>query len=447
MSLLTRTSIALIAGVALGGGLSLTHSVLAERDNASLPLQDLQAFVEILNRVKTDYVEEVDDKTLIDNAIRGMLTGLDPHSSFLSADEFKDMSIATSGRFGGLGIEVQMQNGFVRVVSPIDDTPAARAGVIPGDLIVRIDDKAVKGMELSEAVSMMRGEPGTKITLVIARETSPTPITLELERAIIRVTSVRSNLLAPTLGYVRISNFTTETGNSLTKEIDKLKKAADGNNLTGLILDLRNNPGGVLDAAVQVTDVFLDEGMVVSMQGRDERTRREFNATRGDVMDGKPIVVMINAGSASASEIVAGALQDHRRAVIVGTKSFGKGSVQTIMPLNNASAIKLTTALYYSPEGRSIQADGIEPDVTIRPLRVAKDENEGFTPITEAELRGSLRNGKAAQEDEKKADDKSSSSTSDTESFADADTLAERDYALYEALNLLKGLVVSARLN
>ena len=345
---------------------------------------------------------------------------------------------------------MQMHNGFVRVVSPIDDTPAARAGVAPGDLIVRIDDKAVKGMELSEAVGMMRGEPGTKITLVIARETSPQPITLELERAIIRVTSVRSNLLAPTLGYVRISNFTTETGSSLIKELDKLKKDAKDNNLTGLILDLRNNPGGVLDAAVQVSDVFLDQGMVVSMQGRDERTRREFNATRGDALNGKPIVVMINAGSASASEIVAGALQDHRRAVIVGTKSFGKGSVQTIMPLNNASAIKLTTALYYSPDGRSIQADGIEPDVTIRPLRVAKDENEGFTPITEAELRGSLRNGKAAQDEKKddgKGGDKSSAPPGDTDSFADADTLAERDYALYEALNLLKGLVVSARLN
>lgn len=450
MSLLSRTSIALIVGVALGGGLSLTHSVLADRDTAeSLPLQDLQAFVEILNRVKTDYVEEIDDKTLIDNAIRGMLSGLDPHSSFLSADEFKDMSAATSGKFGGLGIEVQMHNGFVRVVSPIDDTPAARAGIMPGDLIVRIDDQAVKGLELSDAVNLMRGDPGTKITLEIARETSPQPITLELERAIIKVTSVRSERLAPTLGYVRISNFTTETGKSLSAEIAKLKKDAQDQRLDGLILDLRNNPGGVLDAAVQVSDVFLNDGVVVSMQGRDERSRREFKATPGDELDGKPLVVMINAGSASASEIVAGALQDRRRGVIVGTKSFGKGSVQTIMPLNNESAIKLTTALYYSPLGRSIQADGIEPDVTIRPLLVSEDKSAGFTPITEAELRGSLRNGNKKDEEEDqdkdedaKADD-AAAEGEDIDPFADAEKLAERDYALYEALNLLKGLVIA----
>lgn len=422
--------------------------MLAERDTAeSLPLQDLQAFVEILNRVKSDYVEEIDDKTLIDNAIRGMLSGLDPHSSFLSVDEFKDMSAATSGKFGGLGIEVQMHNGFVRVVSPIDDTPAARAGILPGDLIVRIDDQAVKGLELSDAVKLMRGEPGTKITLEIARETAPQPVTVELERAIIKVTSVRSELLAPTMGYVRISNFTTETGKSLSDEIAKLRKKADDEQLDGLILDLRNNPGGVLDAAVDVSDAFLDEGLVVSMQGRDERSRREFNATKGDALDGKPLVVMINAGSASASEIVAGALQDRRRAVIVGTKSFGKGSVQTIMPLNNASAIKLTTALYYSPDGRSIQADGIEPDVTIRPLRVAEDETLGFTPITEVELRGSLRNGNRKDEAEESMPEPEDGDADgdDVDPFADADKLAERDYALYEALNLLKGLVISAK--
>lgn len=444
MSLLSRTSLALAAGVLIGGGLSLTHGVLADRSTrtgaqAELPLQDLQAFVEILNRVKNEYVDEVEDRVLLENAVRGMLTGLDPHSAFLNAEEFRDMNIATSGKFGGLGIEVQMHNGFVRVVSPIDDTPAAKAGVQPGDLIVRIDDKPVKGMELSEAVQMMRGEPGTKIRLVIARENHPQPINLELTRAVIQVQSVRSRLLAPQLGYVRISNFTTETGRSLRQEIDKLKKAATDNRLNGLILDLRNNPGGVLDAAVQVADVFLDEGLVVSIRGRDPASTREFHARRGDMLDGAPLVVMINAGSASASEIVAGAIQDQRRGVVVGTRSFGKGSVQTIMPLNNASAIKLTTSRYYTPNGRSIQADGIEPDITIRPLRLAEEQPEGFAPITEADLRRSLRgSGNNAAR---------SAGAGETEEdpFADIQTLAQRDYALYEALNLLKGLVVSQR--
>jgi carboxyl-terminal processing protease len=443
MSLRFRTSLALAAGVLIGGGLSLTHGVFADRSDrsidTSLPLQDLQAFVEILNRVKTEYVEEIDDKTLLDNAVRGMLSGLDPHSSFLDAEEFKDMSIATSGKFGGLGIEVQMHNGFVRVVSPIDDTPAAQAGVQPGDLIVRIDDKPVKGMELSEAVDLMRGEPGTKIKLVIARENNPQPIDLELTRAIIRVTSVRSRLLAPQLGYLRISSFTTETGRSVESEIAKMKEAADGGQLSGLILDLRNNPGGVLDAAVQVSDAFLDDGMVVSIRGRDASMTREFRARKGDLLDGAPIVVLVNAGSASASEIVAGALQDQRRAVVAGAKSFGKGSVQTIMPLTNSAAIKLTTARYYTPNGRSIQADGIEPDVVIRPLKLAEDQSDSsFTPITEADLRGSLRseNPKAEEGEDGAAKE---------DPFADIATLAERDYALYEALNLLKGLVIARR--
>ncbi|ULQ45210.1 S41 family peptidase [Flagellatimonas centrodinii] len=436
MSLLSRTSLALAAGVLLGTGLSLTHGVLADRGTAgteTLPLQDLQTFVEILNRVKTEYVEEVDDKTLLENAVRGMLTGLDPHSAFLDADEFKDMGIATSGKFGGLGIEVQMYNGFVRVVSPIDDTPAARAGVQPGDLIVKIDDKPVKGMELSEAVDLMRGEPGTQIKLVIARENVPQPVNIELTRDIIKVTSVRGRLLAPELGYVRISSFTTETGRSLNSTLKTLAGEVKGGRLSGLVLDLRNNPGGVLDAAVQVSDAFLDKGPVVSIRGRDPQSGREFNAEPGDALEGAPIVVMINAGSASASEIVAGALQDQRRAIIVGTKSFGKGSVQTIMPLTDASAIKLTTARYYTPSGRSIQADGIEPDVTIRPLKVAENQDEGFTPITEADLRGSLKNENG---DNGKADDAA---------FVEEEALAERDYALYEALNLLKGLVVSRR--
>ncbi|MFP5357475.1 MAG: S41 family peptidase [Gammaproteobacteria bacterium] len=436
MSLFSRTTLALGLGVLIGTGVSLTHGVLAEKPGASgeaVPFQELQSFVEILNRVKSEYVEPVEDKTLFENAVRGMIAGLDPHSSYLNREEFKDINIATSGKFGGLGIEVQMQNGFVRVVSPIDDTPAARAGVQPGDLIIRIDDTPVKGLSLDEAVKMMRGEPGTRIKLVIARENAPAPITLELKRDVIAVTSVRGRLLGDGLGYLRISSFTTETGSSLNKELSKLVKSSD-QPLKGLVLDLRNNPGGVLDAAVQVSDAFLDTGAIVSIRGRDAAESREFRAQQGDLLQGAPVVVMINGGSASASEIVAGALQDQKRAVLVGSKSFGKGSVQSIMPLSNQSAIKLTTARYYTPSGRSIQGEGIEPDIVIRPLRLAAEQDApAFEPTKEADLKGSLKN-----ENGQTPAPKTGAATDE-----EVQKLAEQDYALYEALNLLKGLVVT----
>ena len=455
MHILTRPATALAVGIAIGISVTLTQGVFAEREKPeALPIKDMQTFIEILNRVKSDYVEPVSDQQLFENALRGMLSGLDPHSSYLDQDEFKDMNVATTGKFGGLGIEVQLQNGFVRVVSPIDDTPAERAGIQPGDYIIKIDDTQVKGLSLSEAVKKMRGEPGSKITLTLVRDGATAPLVFDLKRAIINVSSVKSRMLEPGLGYLRISSFTTETGTALDKDLAKLKKEAGGQ-LKGLVLDLRNNPGGVLDAAVKVSDAFLAKGAIVSIKGREAAGGREFSATPGDALDGKPLVVLVNGGSASASEIVAGALQDQRRAVVMGAKTFGKGSVQTVMPLQNDSAIKLTTARYYTPSGRSIQAEGIEPDVTIRSLKVSSTEEDGFDPIKEADLKGSLQNekGKTATPEPKAGDkpatgdaaDKDVKELNDARKKEKEAPLAESDYSLYEALNLLKGLVISQR--
>jgi carboxyl-terminal processing protease len=445
MSLSHRVPLALLAGILIGASVSLTSGVLADRSKATetVPVKDLQTFVEILNRVKSDYVEPVDDKTLLENAVRGMLTGLDPHSAYLDKEEFREMNIATSGKFGGLGIEVQMQDGFVRVVAPIDDTPAARAGIEPGDLIVKIDETPVKGLSLNDAVTRMRGDPGTKVTLTLVREGEPAPKVMELKRDVIKVSSVRGRMLEPGMAYLRISSFTTDTGPTLEKEVARLESEAGGG-LKGVILDLRNNPGGVLDAAVKVSDSFLNKGTIVSIRGREGNGGREFGASSGDVLGGKPLIVMINAGSASASEIVAGAIQDHRRGVLVGSRTFGKGSVQTILPLSNEGAIKITTARYYTPGGRSIQAEGIEPDIQIRPLRIAQAEDgedaDSLAPISEADLAKSLanENGDPAHKDEvaKKREQAKKQAKQARE-------LAENDYALYEALNLLKGLVIA----
>ncbi|MGB0955413.1 MAG: S41 family peptidase [Panacagrimonas sp.] len=433
-----RTPLALVAGVMIGVIVALSSGVLATKDenSSALPFRDLQVFVEILNRVKSEYVEPIDDQTLLENAVRGMLDGLDPHSAYLDKDEFKEINISTSGKFGGLGIEVQMFNGLVRVISPIDETPAARAGIQPGDLIVKIDDTPIKGLSLSEAVRKMRGEPGTKINLTLMREGAPRPMNVEIERAVINVASVRSRMLEPGMAYLRISSFTTETGRAVQKQIKKLNKENQAP-LQGLVLDLRNNPGGVLDAAVKVSDAFLEGGDIVSIKGRKKASKREFKATPGDLLNGRPIVVMINAGSASASEIVAGALQDQKRAVLMGDKTFGKGSVQTIMPLQTQAAIKLTTARYYTPSGRSIQGEGVEPDITVRSLKVSgDDQNSPFTPIKEADLNNSLSNG------QDKADDSHGDEDARNARVADGEILAQTDFALYEALNLLKGLTI-----
>ncbi|HUR39609.1 MAG TPA: S41 family peptidase [Verrucomicrobiae bacterium] len=427
--------LALALGVALGTGITLTHGVLAQKNKPDLPLRDLQTFVEILNRVKTDYVEPVTDEALLEDAVRGMLAGLDPHSSYLDKEEFAEISVQTSGKFGGLGIEVQLLNGFVRVIAPIDDTPAHKAGVQAGDLIVKIDETPVKGMSLTDAVKKMRGDPGSKITLTLVREGTAEPLVLEMKRDVINVSSVRGRMLEPGMGYLRVSTFSSLTGKALSDEFKKLRKAAPGGQLKGLVLDLRNNPGGVLNAAIEVSDAFLDKGIVVSIKGRVNDANREYNATPGDMLDGKPIVILVNGGSASASEIVAGALQDHKRALVVGTKTFGKGSVQTILPLQNDSAIKLTTARYYTPSGRSIQAEGIGPDITIRPVKVSKPDGAPGDFISEADLTGRLEGDKRPAETPEQLAERKKDQDAQQQ-------LAETDYALYEALNLLKGMVI-----
>lgn len=440
MSSSVRISLALLTGAILGIGITLTHGVLAEKQQPgdALPLKDLRAFVEILERVKSDYVEPVSDDKLLENAVRGMLAGLDPHSSYLDKDEFKDMNTTTTGKFGGLGIEVQMKDGLVFVVSPIDDTPAAKAGIQSGDYIVKINEDTVRGLSLKEAVDKMRGDPGTKISLTVLRQNAEKPLTFDMKRDTINVASAKGRVLEPGYGYLRISQFTATTGKLMLDELKKIKK--DGE-LRGLVLDLRNNPGGVLNAAVDVSDAFIDKGQVVSIKGRDADSNRTFNATSGDELSGRPIVVLVNGGSASAAEIVAGALQDTRRAVIVGSKTFGKGSVQTILPLANDSAIKITTARYYTPSGRSIQAEGIEPDITFQPVKISKADGDPFEGIREKEddLKGRLDNPNDAKDAAKKAEAKAAAD----KIAADEQTLAETDYQLYEALNLLKGLTIA----
>ncbi len=417
----------IISGL-LALALSLPAATFAQpaQDGAerTVPLEALRSFSEVYERIQRDYVESVDDETLIRDAIRGMLNGLDPHSSYLDVEEFQQLREGTQGQFGGLGIEVGMEDGFIKVIAPIDGTPAEAAGIQPADLIIRIDGQAVKGLDLQEAVSLMRGEPGTQIELGILREGEDAPIDLTLERAIIQVQSVRSQILEPGFGYLRISQFQSRTGNDVLDAIESLNADAEG--LNGLVLDLRNNPGGVLGAAVEVADAFISNGRIVSTDGRGESARTQMTATPNDVLNGAPLVVLVNAGSASASEIVAGALQDHRRAVIMGEPTFGKGSVQTILPLRDGNAVKLTTARYYTPSGRSIQAEGIVPDVEIANLEVRNSELMQRA-LRESDLPGHL--GGEGQD-----------GTGDA--MSDNGQLATRDYALAEALNLLKGLSI-----
>ncbi len=437
----TRSTLLISLGIAIGVLVSIAQGGFAERsaENNSvepLPLSELRTFVEILNRVKQGYVEDISDEDLLENAIRGMLDGLDPHSAYLSPQQFREISISTSGEFGGLGIEVQMQNGFVRVVAPIDDTPAKRAGIQAGDLIVRINGDAVKGMSLMDAVKVMRGEPGTEITLTVLREGEDGPFKVTIERAIIRVKSVKSRVLEDGFGYVRITQFSSQTGDALEREIQDLKEKTDGQ-LKGIVLDLRNNPGGVLGAAVEVSDAFLNDGNIVSIRGRAPNTDQSFDADAGTLLQGQPMIVLVNEGSASASEIVAGALKDNGRAIIMGRRTFGKGSVQTILPLQSGAALKLTTARYYTPSGDSIQAEGIEPDVTIQNVEITAAEDNGITPFTEADLAGVLAN-------DPEASDLLEDEEAEGEPATDEDrgNLVESDYALYEALNLLKGLYI-----
>ena len=365
--------------------------------------QKLDILANVFERIKTSYVEEVTDTSVIENAINGMLVSLDPHSSYLNEDSFKAMHEQTKGKFGGLGIEVTMDKGAVKVVAPIDDTPAAKAGLKAGDYIIKIDEKDVQGLTLSEAVDMMRGKPGTDITVKVFREAQKKTFDVTITRAIITVTPVKSRLEEDGIGYLRITTFNEQVDRDIKKHLKDLEKE-NGEPLKGLVLDLRNNPGGLLNQAIAASDAFLEEGEIVSTKGRLQGQSQRFNARVGDLMDGKPIVVLINGGSASASEIVAGALQDHKRAVILGTQSFGKGSVQTIMQLPGGAGMRLTTALYYTPSGRSIQAEGIQPDILVKPAKVEEFDESGRA--TEASLKGHLEIPGQEKKDDKKADEK-----------------------------------------
>lgn len=387
----------------------------------SLPLQDLQIFAEVFGKIKSEYVDTVEDSQLLRDAVRGMLSGLDPHSAFLDAEGFREVRINTNGKFGGLGIEVTAEDGTIRVVAPIDGTPAHEAGVQAGDRIIRLDGELVRGLSLEEAVNKMRGEPGSEIVLTLIREGIAEPLEIAIVRAIIKITSVRSEILEPGLAYIRISSFQSGTAQSLRNQIERL---IEKNNapLNGLILDLRNNPGGVLSGAVEVSDMFLKDGSIVSTRG--PTAQQDFVAKPDEVTDGAPMVVLVNGGSASASEIVAGALQDHRRAIILGTRTFGKGSVQTIIPMNNGGALKLTTARYYTPSNRSIQAKGIVPDIIAEQGQFTRLD-PSHEQVSESDLSGHLQNN---QEQTREKPD------------PERTVIVENDRQIKEALNLLKGM-------
>ena len=427
----SRNALLVLMGAVLGGTLMLGESVFATRQSDDiLPLEQMRAFTDVFTRIMSNYVEEVSDDELLEHAIRGMLNGLDPHSSYLNTEEFNELRIGTTGEFGGLGIEVGMEDGFVRVVAPIDDTPASRAGMKSGDLIIRLDETPVKGLSLNDAVKLMRGKPGSTIVLTVIREGEDGPLSIELERAVVKTTSVRSRILEDDFGYVRISHFQTSSSEDMLKSIKKLKEEAGGK-LGGMVLDLRNNPGGVLSGARHVSDAFLESGLIVYTDGREPGSKLRYTATSGDVLDGAPLIVLVNGGSASASEIVAGAMQDHSRGIIMGTKTFGKGSVQTIQDLPGGGAVKLTTARYFTPNGRSIQALGIEPDIETRQSTVTQLE-QSIDPLTESNLSGHLTSG----------DDEAEGDTTDDTTTADAGNSVGDDYQLNEALNLLRGLSI-----
>ncbi len=414
---------------------SVVSNIQAQEINSETYKQ-LNLFGDVFERVRAEYVDEVTDKELIKAAVNGMLTDLDPHSSYLDEDDFKDMRVQTKGEFGGLGIEVTMEDGLVKVVSPIDDTPAYRAGMESGDLITHINDKPVMGLTLSEAVEQMRGKVGTEIIITVRRE-GVEPFDVKIIRDIIKIRSVRHRIEG-NVGYIRITTFNAQTQPGLEKAIKEIKKER-GDKLIGYVLDLRNNPGGLLDQAVSVSDSFLESGDIVSTKGRHEADNQVEKATSGDLANGLPIVVLVNGGSASASEIVAGALQDHHRAIVMGTKTFGKGSVQTILSLGEHGAMRLTTARYYTPSGRSIQAKGIDPDIIVETAKIEKiDAKFG----TEADLKGALENtgdvSEKAKEEEKKS--KASSKEDNNENTEKEKTDKLNDYQLARAIDLLNGV-------
>ena len=415
---LTRLLFAAVAGLALQAA---PTQLLANEAEGQLPLEELRTFADVYNQIRAGYVNEIDDSTLLEYAIQGMLTGLDPHSVYLTKDDFSDLKEGTSGEFTGLGLEVGMQDGYVTVIAPIDGSPAAAADLQSGDVILKLDNVPIKGLSLGEAIEKMRGPKGSKIELTLGRPGTSQPFTVTLTRDTIKMASVRERLLEPGYGYIRIAQFQLATGEDVAKALEKLQAKGP---LKGLVLDLRNNPGGVLSASVDVAGLFLDGGTVVYTEGRLPNSDMNFDARPGDASDNTPLVVLINAGSASASEIVAGALQDRGRAVVMGSDSFGKGSVQTILPLSDSRAVKLTTALYFTPNGRSIQAEGIVPDIPVERARVTAYDSAG--QVTEADLSGHLSNGSG---------NKSRGASSKV-----ASELLASDNQLYEALTLLKGI-------
>ena len=379
----------------------LLFNVPSDADNKNtinqLPIDDLQRFTTVLDNIKNYYVNPIEDTVLFNNAIRGMLAGLDPHSAYLDTDEFADLKVSTTGKFGGLGIEVTMEDGFIRVITPIDDTPAKRAGIEAGDLIIRLNDTTIRGMPLRESVDLMRGKPGTRIDLTILRKNSPKPLKIPVIREVINVQSVKHEIMENNNAYLRISQFQNDTGEEVIRQIRSIKKSV-GNKLNGLIIDLRDNPGGIFESSVAIANAFLDkenlkyDGLIVYTKGRLAKSEIKEYAKGKDILNNLPIVVLVNGGSASASEIVAGALQDHKRAIILGTKSFGKGSVQTVLPLKENRGLKLTTALYYTPAGRSIQATGITPDILVEKINIPMDNNkeQDIISIKESDLQGHL---------------------------------------------------------
>jgi len=446
----------IMTGVFAGVLISLNFSASADKVTpAPLPVEELRAFADVFNAIKQGYVEPVEDKKLINHAISGMLSGLDPHSAYLDAEAYKELQVGTHGEFGGLGIEVGMEDGFVKVISPIEDTPAFRSGVKSGDLIVKLDETPVKGMSLNDAVKRMRGKPKTDITLTIVRKGETKPLVLTLTREVIKVQSVKSKVVEPGYGYLRVAQFQENTAQSVVQHLGKLEKEGG---LKGLVLDLRNDPGGLLHGAVGVASAFLPtNSLVVSTDGRTEDAKREYRAKADDYLRGSrddflkqlpasarslPMVVLVNAGSASASEIVAGALQDHKRAVVMGTQTFGKGSVQTILPLNSSTAIKLTTARYYTPSGRSIQAKGIEPDILVE-----ETANGSSRRLREADLDRHLGNDRDPETQvkksvEPKSDDKQPGGDDEAGSPHRLELAGKDDYQLNQAINLLKGLQI-----
>lgn len=434
-----RFFLASVTGVMLGAVVTtqVAGPLLAqEADRKASVYEQLDLFGDIFERIRAQYVEEVDESELIEAAINGMLTSLDPHSSFLSPDDAADMRVQTRGEFGGLGIEVTQEEGFVKVVSPIDDTPADQAGIEAGDFITHVNGESVLGLGLDQAVEMMRGPVGSEIIITVVREGSPEPFDVSIIRDVITLTAVRSRIFGDTI-VLRLSTFSDQTFPSMREQLsEKVEELGGFDNVNGIVIDLRNNPGGLLNQAVMVSDAFLDAGEIVSTRGRDPQDGDRFNAQEGDLAKGKPMVVLINGGSASASEIVAGALQDHRRAIVVGTKSFGKGSVQTVMPLRGEGAMRLTTARYYTPSGRSIQALGVSPDIIVaQPPR--REDEEDDSPQrgarSEAELRGSLNNDSLTEDERRLIEE----DRAKAEASAD---LRNEDYQLAYAIDILKGI-------